>query len=127
MAPGTVGAMRKPANDKKPQADPKSAHVEVHFWPFTEDTQTTVTLVRGVLPHATRLRVWSGHLPVSRSDLSGVGAGLMTRLLCDALARTLPGPDGEPLHLTTDKAPPGASAPLEGPQGGCDGQLLLPL
>lgn len=119
--------MTRSKNDKKEETDPRAAHVVISLYPFSENTQATVALVRGYHPRAERLRIWSGYIPVSRADLAGHPPVLVTRLLCDALARALPGPDGEPLVPPTDTAPQGASAPLEGPRGGVPGQLLLPL
>lgn len=119
--------MTRSENDKKEPTDPKAAHVVISLYPFSENTQATVALVRGYHPRAERLRVWSGYIPVARSDLAGLAPVLVTRLLCDALARSLPGPDGEPLAPTTDTAPQGASASPGGPQGGVTGQLELPL
>lgn len=127
MPASTVGAMRHSPNDKKTPADPSAAHVVISLYPFSENTQATVALVRGYHPGATRLRVWSGYLPVTRGDLHGLSPALVARLLADALARALPAPDGEPLAPPADTARAAGSPPLEGPQGGLPGQLPLPL
>lgn len=121
--------MSRSANDKKTPADKGAASVVVTFHPFVDNTQAVVTLVRGVAPRADRLRVWSGYLDVTRADLRGVGAALATRLLCDALARVLPGVDGEPIaHPADSAAAGGPGAPL-GATGGTvtqlEGQLML--
>ena len=122
--------MKHTRNDKNTPADPASAHVVTTFHPFSENTQATVTLVRGVAPRTSALRVWSGYLPVCRADLAGLGAATVARLLSDALARHLPGPDGEPLALDQDStARERSGAPL-GATGGTvttlPGQRVLP-
>lgn len=119
--------MRQSKRAQTEPTDPKAAHVVISLYPFSENTQATVALVRGYHPRAERLRVWSGYIPVARADLAGLAPVLVTRLLCDALARSLPGPDGEPLHPTTDMAGAAGSASPGGPQGGVPGQLELPL
>lgn len=121
--------MSKSQNDKKPPVDSAAAHIVTTFYPFTQNTQCEVVLVRGYGPRAERLRVWSGYLPVSRSDIAGMGAAIAARLLSDALARHLPAPDGEPLALGSDTAARERSGVPLGTVGGTvttvPGQLTL--
>src|SRR5674476_781314 len=109
--------MRKRANDNKSIADPAGAYIEVVFFPFRDDTDVAVTVVRGAGSRAVRLRVWSGHLPCNRSDLRGADPRTVAKLLCGELWDALAAPQRHPVAQGCDSSGAAAPAPLEGPQG----------
>ena len=119
--------MSNSSNDKKSLADPGASHVELRFYPYAQDTQAVVVVAHGLGARSQRLRVWSGLLPVSRSDLHGLGAGEVTLLLTGVLRDALTNPQGNPLALRADSGPAKPSQAPLGATGGTVTQLELPM
>jgi hypothetical protein len=94
--------MANSKNDKKSLADPGASHVELRFYPYAKDTQAVVVVAHGLGARAQRLRVWSGVLPIGRSDLHGRNAGEVTFMLAGLLRNALTDSTGDPLAWRTD-------------------------
>lgn len=83
-------------------ADPGAAHIEIGFYPYRDDTQVAITLVRGLGSRRTCMRVWSGLIGVTRSDLHGLGAADVALMLCGELRAVLGDSDPESIAPPTD-------------------------
>jgi hypothetical protein len=118
--------MRNRSNDKKTLADPGATHLELRFYPYAAETQAILVVARGLGDRATRLRVWSGLLAVSRGDLRGLSPSECTDLLTGHLQRALAETGPIPVALVTDNlGAEGIGVPL-GTAGGTVMQLELP-
>jgi hypothetical protein len=119
--------MRKSKNAPKTIADPGASHVELRFYPYAKDTQAVVVVAHGLGARAQRLRVWSGILPVGRSDLHGLDAGAVTVLLTGVLRDALTNASGDPVAWRTDSAAAEQPGAPVGATGATVTQLRLPL
>ena len=91
--------MANSSSKGKTLADPGATHLEFRFYPYAKDTQAVMVVARGLGARSDRLRVWSGSLPCTRSDLRGLGPGQCAVLLSSLLRHALTTDDGAALTL----------------------------
>ena len=91
--------MANSSSKGKTLADPGATHLEFRFYPYAKDTQAVMVVARGLGARSDRLRVWSGSLPCSRSDLRGLGPGQCAVVLSGLLRNALTANDGSALAL----------------------------
>jgi len=119
--------MTRPSGGKKDTADERPVHVELHFYPYRDDTQAALVLATGLGGRSSRLRLWAGLLPSTRASLAGLRPSQLARVLCGELLAGLDDADADRAAIpdSTDTAV-GPGAPV-GATGATVIQDELPL
>ena len=110
----------------KTLADPGATHLEFRFYPYADDTQAIMVVARGLGARSDRLRVWSGRLPCTRSDLRGLGPGQCAVVLAGLLRNALTADDGAALALDGHSGTAGGPGAPVGATGATVDQPQLP-